>query len=46
MKKAEYKLHKELDIGPFLKNNRDSRNLVKSFHTSKVFDPDTLYADY
>ena len=46
MKKAEYKLHKELDIGPFLKNNRDSRNLVKSFHTSKVFDPDTLYTDY
>lgn len=46
MKKADYKLHRELDIGPFLKNVRDGRNLVKSFSTSKVFDPDTLYTDY
>ena len=31
MKKAEYKLHREMDIGPFLKNVRDGRNLVRSF---------------
>ena len=32
--KANYKLHRELDIGHLLKNIRDSKSLVMSFATS------------
>jgi hypothetical protein len=33
-KKAEYKLHSELDIGMLLKNIRDSKSAVQSYSTS------------
>jgi len=46
LQKAKYRLHRELDIGHFLKKIRDSRNLVLSFAQSKTFNPDTLYRDY
>lgn len=41
-KKAEYRLHSELDIGVLLKNIRDSKSAVKSYSTSQVFDPPKL----
>ena len=45
-KKAEYKLHREMDIGKLLKRNRDCQNVVKSLQTSKVFDRNTLQKEY
>lgn len=41
-KKAEYRLHSELDIGVLLKNIRDSKSAVQSYSTSQVFDPPKL----
>lgn len=46
LKKAEYKLHREMDIGRMLKSIRDSRSVVGSLQTSKVFDRDTLLHEY
>lgn len=37
LKKAEYKLHKELNIGPLIKTVRDTQNVVKSYHSAKSF---------
>jgi len=46
MKKAENKLHREMDIGQFLKRLRDTVNMVASFKTSRCFNPSTLFSDY
>ena len=46
MYKAQYKLHREIDFGKFLKRIRDTQNLIMSYSTSKVFDPETLVDDY
>ena len=37
LKKAESKLHRELNIGPLLKTVRDSNNIQKSLCSSKSF---------
>jgi hypothetical protein len=41
-KKAEYRLHSELDIGVLLKNIRDSKSAIRSYSTSRVFNPSKL----
>ena len=46
MRKAENKLHRELDIGRFLKKLRDTGSLVNSFMTGRGFNPESLYQDY
>lgn len=45
-KKANYKLHKELDICTIIRKQRETYHLVNSFATSRVFDPDSLRNDY
>ena len=44
--KAEYKLHREIDFGPFLKRLRDTQNMMKSYASSKIFDANDLFQDY
>jgi len=38
-KKAEHKLHREMNIGTLIKSIRDSALLVKSYSRSRVFSP-------
>ena len=46
MRKAENKLHREMEIGGFLKKVRDNTSIVNSFKTSRCFNPSTLNSDY
>lgn len=45
-KKGEHKLHREMDIGHLLKNIRDSKQCVKSYSRTRVFNPPNLFKEY
>ena len=45
-KKAEFKLHKEMDIGHLLKSIRDSKHAVRSYSKTTVFTPPALLDEY
>jgi len=42
LKKTQYKLHKDLDIGPMMKSLRECKFMVDTLASSKNVKPETL----